>query len=58
MRDDFKGLGYTEDIEDPTDEHLMPIFFAYGAAGPNPRAEPAHASTQLGFFAYDSYLFH
>lgn len=42
----------------PTDEHLMPIFFAYGAAGPNPRAERAHASTQLGFFAYDSYLFH
>jgi 4,5-DOPA dioxygenase extradiol len=42
----------------PTDEHLMPIFFAYGAAGDNPRVERAHASKQLGFFAYDSYLFH
>jgi 4,5-DOPA dioxygenase extradiol len=42
----------------PTDEHLMPIFFAYGAAGEHPRVERAHASKQLGFFAYDSYLFH
>lgn len=42
----------------PTDEHLMPIFFAYGAAGEAPRAERAHASKQLGFFAYDSYLFY
>lgn len=42
----------------PTDEHLMPIFFALGAAGEHARAERAHASKQLGFFAYDSYLFH
>ena len=42
----------------PTDEHLMPLFFAYGAAGPDAKAERAHASAQLGFFAYDSYLFH
>lgn len=42
----------------PTDEHLMPIFFAYGAAGENARAERAHASKQFGFFAWDSYLFH
>lgn len=42
----------------PTDEHLMPIFFAYGAAGEGARAERAHDSKQLGFFAFDSYLFH
>lgn len=42
----------------PTDEHLMPIFFAYGAAGDAPRIERAHASRQYGFFAWDSYLFH
>jgi 4,5-DOPA dioxygenase extradiol len=42
----------------PTDEHLMPIFFAYGAAGDTPRIERAHASRQYGFFAWDSYLFH
>lgn len=42
----------------PTDEHLMPIFFAYGAAGEGAKAERAHASKELGFFAFDSYLFH
>lgn len=42
----------------PTDEHLMPIFFAYGAGGPDTRVERAHASQQFGFFAWDSYLFH
>lgn len=42
----------------PTDEHLMPIFFAYGAAGEHPQAERAHDSRQHGFMAFDSYLFH
>lgn len=42
----------------PTDEHLMPIFFAFGAAGGSARAERVHASKQMGFFAFDSYLFH
>lgn len=42
----------------PTDEHLMPIFFAYGAAGETAKAERVHASRQMGFFAFDSYLFH
>lgn len=42
----------------PTDDHLMPIFFALGAAGEGARAERVHASRELGFFAYDSYLFH
>jgi 4,5-DOPA dioxygenase extradiol len=41
----------------PTDEHLMPIFFAYGAAGENAKAERAHASVEYGFFANDSWLF-
>lgn len=41
----------------PTDEHLMPLFFAYGAAGEGAKAVRAHASRQFGFFAWDSYLF-
>lgn len=41
----------------PTDEHLMPLFFAYGAAGEGATATRAHASRQFGFFAWDSYLF-
>lgn len=42
----------------PTDEHLMPIFFALGAGGDGAEAERVHASKQMGFFAFDSYLFH
>jgi 4,5-DOPA dioxygenase extradiol len=41
----------------PTDEHLMPIFFAYGAAGERPKATRTHNSVEHGFFANDSYLF-
>jgi 4,5-DOPA dioxygenase extradiol len=41
----------------PTDEHLMPIFFAYGAAGEGARGARTHASVDNGFFANDSYLF-
>src|SRR5262245_19395283 len=42
----------------PTDEHLMPLFFAYGAAGENAKAERVHASVDYGIFANDSWLFH
>lgn len=42
----------------PTDEHLMPLFFACGAGGNGARAEHAHASRQFGFFAFDSWMFH
>lgn len=42
----------------PTDEPLMPIFFAYGAAGgARATARRAHASVEHGFFANDSWLF-
>ena len=41
----------------PTDEHLMPLFFAYGAGGANPHAERMHNSKQFGIFAWDSWFF-
>lgn len=41
----------------PTDEHLLPLFFAYGAAGPHPMAERVHHSVEYGFFVNDSYMF-
>lgn len=41
----------------PTDEHLMPIFFALGAAGDQAVAERIHQSRPWGLFAYDSYRF-
>ena len=47
---------YTADNH-PTDEHLMPIFFAHGAAGEGARGRRVHDSVNLGFFANDSYLF-
>ena len=42
----------------PTDEHLMPLFFAMGAAGESFSAERTLDWKQMGFFGYDSYLFH
>ena len=41
----------------PTDEHLMPLVFAAGAAGADARGERVHASRQYGFFAWDAYRF-
>ncbi len=41
----------------PTDEHLMPLFFAAGAAGDGAAASRIHASRQMGFFAFDCYRF-
>lgn len=41
----------------PTDEHLMPLFFAYGAGGENPDAVRAHHSVQFEFFTYESWMF-
>lgn len=42
----------------PTDEHLLPIFTAYGAAGEGAKGERIHASTQMeGAFAWDAYRF-
>jgi 4,5-DOPA dioxygenase extradiol len=42
----------------PTDEHLLPLFFAYGAAGDDAKPERVHHSRQYGFFAWDSWFFH
>lgn len=67
--DDRLSAGAVDDVLDwkekapfpaenhPTDEHLMPIFFALGAAGEHPKARRVHASVDNGFFANDSYLF-
>lgn len=42
----------------PTDEHLLPIFTAYGAAGEGAKGERIHESTQMdGAFAWDAYRF-
>ena len=42
----------------PTEGHLLPLFFAYGAAGEQVKPERVHHSRQFGFFAWDSWFFH
>jgi 4,5-DOPA dioxygenase extradiol len=42
----------------PTDEHLLPLFVALGAAGPDAHAEVLHSSVEHGVLAMDAYAFH
>lgn len=41
----------------PTDEHLLPLFVALGAAGRAGRAEKLHTSTTYGVLRMDAYAF-
>ncbi len=41
----------------PTEEHLLPLFVAMGAAGESSKAERLHASYQYGVLAMDMYAF-
>jgi len=41
----------------PTEEHLLPLFVAMGAAGDQPQAERLHASYEYGVLAMDMYAF-
>ena len=42
----------------PTDEHFLPLFVAWGAAGPHARAERVVEGVEGGVLSMDSYLFH
>ncbi len=42
----------------PTDEHLLPLFSAIGAAGPELKGERIHHSHRYGVIAMDAYAFH
>jgi 4,5-DOPA dioxygenase extradiol len=41
----------------PTDEHLLPLFFALGAAGPGAYGARVHTSNAYGVLAMDAYAF-
>jgi 4,5-DOPA dioxygenase extradiol len=41
----------------PTEEHLLPLFVALGAAGADPRPERLHASTTHAVLRMDVYAF-
>jgi 4,5-DOPA dioxygenase extradiol len=41
----------------PTEEHLLPLFVALGAAGEHVRAERLHSSVEHGVLRMDAYRF-
>lgn len=41
----------------PTEEHLLPLYVALGAAGPTPRAKHLHESATYGVLRMDAYAF-
>jgi 4,5-DOPA dioxygenase extradiol len=41
----------------PTEEHLLPLYVALGAAGPNPSIDRLHSSTTHGVIRMDVYAF-
>ncbi len=53
----YRKLAPHAQDEHPTDEHLLPLHVAIGAAGPAPKAELLHRSVEFGFLRMDSYLF-
>jgi 4,5-DOPA dioxygenase extradiol len=42
----------------PTDEHLLPLYVAMGAAGPEAKPELLHSSAQFSMLRMDAYAFH
>ncbi|HTP99021.1 MAG TPA: dioxygenase, partial [Casimicrobiaceae bacterium] len=42
----------------PTEEHLLPLHVAWGAAGDTPRAQRVVSGFEAGTLAMDSWLFH
>lgn len=41
----------------PTEEHLLPLYVAMGAAGPNAKAKRLHSSSTYGILRMDAYAF-
>lgn len=54
---DYRARAPQAALNHPTDEHLLPLYVALGAATPGRPAERLHASFALGSLAMDSYLF-
>jgi 4,5-DOPA dioxygenase extradiol len=54
---DYRGAAPFAAQNHPTEEHLLPLFVAMGAAGPDARASLLHASVEHGVLAMDAYAF-
>ncbi|MBO6895052.1 MAG: dioxygenase [Roseibium sp.] len=60
-----RSIGYFEDLEaapdfrrnHPTEEHLLPLFFAFGAAEPDADAELLHRSYEYGSISMSYFRF-
>ncbi|WP_102959111.1 DODA-type extradiol aromatic ring-opening family dioxygenase [Mangrovicella endophytica] len=55
---DYRRLAPFARENHPTDEHLMPLYVAMGAAGEGARAERLHDSRDFGVLAMEAYAFH
>jgi 4,5-DOPA dioxygenase extradiol len=53
----YRRLAPNAQRNHPTEEHLLPLFVALGAAGPNASAERLHSSTTYGVLRMDAYAF-
>lgn len=53
----YRKLAPYATMNHPTDEHLLPIYVALGAAGENPKIENIHSSATLGSLRMDAYSF-
>lgn len=54
---DYRRQAPFADKNHPTEEHLLPLFVAMGAAGDNPTAKQLHSSYEYGVLAMDVYAF-
>ena len=53
----YRALAPNAERNHPTEEHLLPLYVALGAAGENAHAERLHASYEYGILAMDVYAF-
>jgi len=54
---DYRKLAPMAEKNHPTEEHLLPLYVALGAAGPGAQAELLHTSFEHGVLAMDAYAF-
>ncbi|HTU55054.1 MAG TPA: class III extradiol ring-cleavage dioxygenase [Acetobacteraceae bacterium] len=54
---DYRRLAPHAAEEHPTEEHLLPLYVALGAAGETAKAKRLHSSVEYGFLRMDAYAF-
>jgi 4,5-DOPA dioxygenase extradiol len=54
---DYRSRAPFAERNHPTEEHLLPLFVALGAAGENARGRTLHRSTSYGVLAMTAFAF-